>query len=405
VVFCRARLERRAWLATMFSGNAMSKQPADKISVQPVSLDNKADVRRFIRVPWLIYANDPLWVPPLVLERQQHLSPRNPYFQHARLKAWVAVRNGEAVGRISTQIDALHQARYGDTTGFFGLLEAIDDEAVFAALVDTAANWLHEQGMTRIRGPFSLSINDESGLLVEGFETPPYIMMSHAPPYYAPRLEQLGFEKAKDLLAYVIHPTYETPKVVKNLMSRANKRIRVRPLERSRFQEELRTLQNIFEDAWSENWGFIPFTAEEFAEVGKNLKLLVHEELVQIAEVDGVPAAMMVTFPNVNEAIQDLDGSLFPLGWLKLLWRLKVTGVKTGRIALMGVRKQYQNSLLGSALAFSVIEATRPPVIRRGIREVEMSWILEDNNGMRRILETIGARVSKRYRIYEKSLT
>ena len=383
----------------------MSKQPVDKISIQPVSLDNKADVRRFIRVPWSIYANDPLWVPPLVLERQQHLSPRNPYFQHARLKAWVAVRNGEAVGRISTQIDALHQARYGDTTGFFGLLEAIDDEAVFAALVDTAANWLREQGMIRIRGPFSLSINDECGLLVEGFETPPYIMMSHAPPYYASRLEQLGFEKAKDLLAYVIHPTYETPKVVKNLMSRANKRIRVRPMERSRFQEELRTLQNIFEDAWSENWGFIPFTAEEFAEVGRNLKLLVHEELVQIAEVDGVPAAMMVTFPNVNEAIQDLNGSLFPLGWLKLLWRLKVTGVKTGRIALMGVRKQYQNSLLGSALAFSVIEATRPPVIRRGIREVEMSWILEDNNGMRRILQTIGARLSKRYRIYEKSVT
>lgn len=383
----------------------MLKQAADKISIQPVSLGNKADVRRFIRVPWSIYANDPLWVPPLVLERQQHLSPRNPYFQHARLKAWVAVRNGEAVGRISTQIDALHQARYEDATGFFGLLEAIDDAAVFAALVDTAAKWLHEQGMSRIRGPFSLSINDESGLLVEGFETPPYIMMSHAPPYYAPRLEELGFEKAKDLLAYVIHPTYETPKVVTNLMRRANKRIRVRPLERSRFQEELQTLQNIFEDAWSENWGFIPFTAEEFAEVGKNLKLLVHEELVQIAEVDGVPAAMMVTFPNVNEAIRDLNGSLLPLGWLKLLWRLKVTGVKTGRIALMGVRKQYQNSLLGSALAFSVIEATRPPVIQRGMREVEMSWILEDNNGMRRILETIGARVSKRYRIYEKSVS
>jgi hypothetical protein len=389
----------------MFSGNAMSREPSDEISIQSVSLDNKSDVRRFIRVPWSIYANDPLWVPPLVLERQQHLSPRNPYFQHARLKAWVAVRNGEEVGRISAQIDELHQARYGDTTGFFGLLEAIDDEAVFAALVDTAANWLREQGMTRIRGPFSLSINDESGLLVEGFETPPYIMMSHAPRYYAQRLEQLGFEKAKDLLAYVIHPTYETPKVVKNLMSRANKRIRVRPLERTRFKEELRTLQAIFEDAWSENWGFIPFTAEEFAEVGKNLKLLVHEELVQIAEVDGVPAAMMVTFPNVNEAIRDLNGSLLPLGWLKLLWRLKVTGVKTGRIALMGVRKQYQNSLLGSALAFSVIEATRPPVIRRGIREVEMSWILEDNRGMRRILETIGARVSKRYRIYEKSVT
>lgn len=382
----------------------MSKERADRISIQSVSLDNKSELRRFVRVPWSIYADDPLWVPPLVLERQQHLSPRNPYFQHARLKAWVAVRDGEAVGRISTQIDELHQAHHGDTTGFFGLLEAIDDEAVFAALVDTAASWLHEQGMTRIRGPFSLSINDESGLLVEGFETPPYIMMGHAPRYYAQRLEELGFQKAKDLLAYVIHPTYETPKVVKNLMSRANRRICVRPLIRSRFKEELQTLQDIFEDAWSENWGFIPFTAEEFAEVGKNLKLLVDEELVQIAEVDGAPAAMMVTFPNVNEAIRDLNGSLFPLGWLKLLWRLKVTGVKTGRIALMGVRKQYQNSLLGSALAFSVIEATRPPVIRRGIREVEMSWILEDNKGMRRILETIGARVTKRYRIYEKSV-
>ena len=383
----------------------MAKKQSDKLSIEAVNLDNKSDVRRFIRVPWSIYANDPLWVPPLVLERHQHLSPRNPYFQHARLKAWVAVRDGQAVGRISTQIDELHQARYGDTTGFFGLLEAIDDEAVFAALFDVAGNWLREQGMRRIRGPFSLSINDESGLLVEGFETPPYIMMSHAPRYYAQRLEELGFEKVKDLLAYVIHPTYETPKVVTTLMARANRRIRVRPLKRSRFDEELGILQDIFEDAWSENWGFIPFTAEEFAEVGKNLKLLVDEELVQIAEVDGAPGAMMVTFPNVNEAIRDLNGSLFPLGWLKLLWRLKVTGVKTGRIALMGVRKRYQNSLLGSALAFSVIEATRPPVIRQGIREVEMSWILEDNKGMRRILETIGARVSKRYRIYEKSVS
>ena len=382
----------------------MAMKQSDKLSIESVSLDNKSEVRRFIRVPWSIYANDPLWVPPLLLERQQHLSPRNPYFQHARLKAWVAVRDGQAVGRISTQIDELHQARYGDTTGFFGLLEAIDDEAVFAALFDVAGNWLREQGIRRIRGPFSLSINDESGLLVEGFETPPYIMMSHAPRYYAPRLEELGFTKVKDLLAYVIHPTYETPKVVTTLMVRANRRIRVRPLNRARFDEELQILQDIFEDAWSENWGFIPFTAEEFAEVGRNLKLLVDEELVQIAEVDGAPAAMMVTFPNVNEAIRDLNGSLFPLGWLKLLWRLKVTGVKTGRTALMGVRKRYQNSMLGSALAFSVIEATRPPVIRRGIREVEMSWILEDNKGMRRILETVGARVSKRYRIYERSV-
>jgi GNAT superfamily N-acetyltransferase len=375
-----------------------------KLMIETIDLRRKPDIRRFVRVPWLIYRDDPMWVPPLLLERYQHLSAKNPYFDHATMKAWVACLDGEVVGRITAQVDQLHQQRYADDTGFFGLLEAIDERAVFEALLDTASQWLRTQGIRRIRGPFSLSINEETGVLVDGFDSPPYLMMNHAPPYYAQRLEELGFEKAKDMLAFLIEPTYRTPKVVRGIMARATDRIKVRPLRRSQFNEEMRTLQAIFEDAWSDNWGFLPFTADEFQEVGKNLKFLVEDDWVQIAEIDGEPVAMMVTFPNVNEAIRDLDGSLFPFGWAKLLWRLKIRGVKTGRVALLGVRKQYQNSMLGSALAFSVIEATRPPVIKRGVREVEMSWILEDNTRMRRILETVGARVSKRYRVYEKEI-
>lgn len=379
--------------------------PADRtLSVETIDLGKKAEVRQFVRVPWRIYRDDSNWVPPLMLERLQHLSAKNPYFQHAQVRAWIARRDGEVVGRISAQVDQLHQQRYADQTGFFGLLEAIDDPAVFNALIDTATNWLRGQGMKRIRGPFSLSINDETGLLVEGFDSPPYLMMNHAQQYYARRIEELGFVKAKDMFAYLIDPKFTTPKVVHGIMERTRGRIRVRPLNRSRFDDEMQTLQDIFEDAWSENWGFLPFTPEEFREVGKNLKFLVEDDWIQIAEIDGKPEAMMVTFPNVNEAIRDLNGALLPFGWAKLLWRLKVSGVKTGRVALMGVRKHYQNSMLGSALAFTVIEATRPPVIKRGVREVEMSWILEDNTRMRRILDAIGARISKRYRVYERAI-
>jgi len=382
----------------------MSQAKHSEISMHRVRLNSRSDVLRFIRVPWAIYADNSAWVPPLILERRQHLSLRNPYFRHATLQAWIAFRDGRPVGRISAQIDQLHLERYQDATGFFGLLEAVDDRVVFDALFSTAFDWLAKQGIKRIRGPFSLSINDESGLLVDGFEAPPYIMMGHAPRYYAQRLEELGFEKAKDLFAYVIDPATETPAVVVSLLKRIGKRIHIRHIERSRFNEELQILQNIFEDAWSENWGYIPFTGEEFDDVGKNLKMLVDDDMVQIAEIDGQPAAMMVAFPNVNEAIRDLDGSLLPLGWFKLLWRLKVKGVSTARVALMGVRKQYQNSRLGSALAFSVIESTRNAVLQRGIREVEMSWILEDNKGMRSMLDMGGARVSKRYRVYERAI-
>lgn len=365
---------------------------------------NGKDLERFIRVPWPIYAGDPCWIPPLLLERKEHLSAKNPYFKHASWQAWVAFRNDKPVGRISAQVDQLRLERYDDATGLFGFLEADDDAAVFRLLLETACDWLREQGMKRVQGPFNFSINDECGLLVEGFETPPYFMMGHARPYYAGQLEALSYRKAMDMLAYRLDKDFIVPAAMKKLTATSSRRISVSPLRRKHLQEDLGTLRELFNDAWANNWGFVPFTREEFDELGRNLARLVDEDFIQIASVDGKPAAMIVALPNLNEAARDLDGRLLPLGWLKLLWRLKRHKLKTARVTLMGVRQEYQNSTLGIALAYTVVDAIRLPVTAQGVNEVEMSWILEDNSNMRHILESLGGDPYKRYRIYQKEL-
>ncbi len=388
---------------------------ATRSPIPPLESPNNSDVtivpvtgwwlrRQFIRLPWSLYANDPVWIPPLLIERHEHISSRNPYFAHARAKFWLAYKGGKAVGRISAQIDDLHIERYCDSTGFFGMLEAVNDEAVFDSLLRTAETWLSSQEIHHIRGPFNLSINQECGLLVEGFQHPPMLMMGHAPPYYASRLEAIGYKGTKDTLAYRIDAEFTPPKIMTLVAQRTAERINVRALRREHFDSEIAILQDIFNDAWSGNWGYVPFTNAEFSHLAQSLKFLVADDLVQIAEVDGVPAAMIVVFPNVNEAIRDLNGRLFPFGWAKLLWRLKATHPQSARIPLMGVRKQYQRSLLGTALAFMVIDAVREPGLKLGIQDVELSWILEDNEGMRSILESLGGTAYKRYRIYQKTL-
>jgi len=360
--------------------------------------------RRFLRLPWSLYADDPAWIPPLLLERKEHLSKHNPFFRHASFQSWIARRGSETVGRISAQVDRLHLERYDDRTGFFGLIEAQDDPALFRALFDTAHTWLREQGMRRVTGPFNLSINDECGLLVEGYNTPPMIMMGHALPYYPGRIEEQGYTGIQDLLAYRIKSDFAAPRHLDRLSSRVAQHVRLRPLRRRQLAEDLAIVKDIFEDAWSNNWGFLPFTAEEFAELGKNLRLLVPMDYVRIAEVDGEPAAMMVLFPNLNEAIRDLNGRLLPFGWLKLLWRLKVSGVKSGRVPLMGVRRRFQGGRLGATLALMMITSLQTPARKQGMEDVEMSWILETNKGVRNIIESIGGTPYKRYRIYQKEL-
>lgn len=228
--------------------------------------------------------------------------------------------------------------------------------------------------------------------------------MGHARPYYGARVEENGYRKEKDLLAYRIDVDFELTKAMRAVIKRAARRVIIRSLRRERFAEELEILQDIFEDAWSENWGFVPFTKEEFKHLGQNLKHLVHDEYVQIAEVDGSPDAMIIGVPNVNEVIKDLNGRLLPFGWLKLLWRLKVSRPKTARVPLMGVRKRHHNGLMGAALAIMVVERVRRLGVKYGAKEVELSWILEDNMGMRNILESMGGVVYKRYRIFGKDL-
>jgi hypothetical protein len=377
-------------------------EAADR-ALRVVPVERGRGLADFLRVPAPLYANDPAWVPPLRLERKLQLSRRRPYFAHARASFWVAYRGARPVGRISAQVDRLHLERYGDATGFFGLLEAEDDPAVFAALTSSAEDWLRGQGLRRVRGPFDLSINEECGLLVEGFTTPPMIMMRHGRPYYAARLEGCRYHAAKDLLAYWLTDKAEMPPVLHAAIARLQG-VQVRPLRRSRLEEELGILREIFEDAWADNWGFVPFTAAEFDELGMVMRFIVDDDYVQIAEVGGRPAAMLVMLPNINELIGDLRGRLLPAGWLRLLYRLRRRRPRSGRVVLMGVRKEYQRTALGLGLAALVIHTVRQAGLARGMTAVELSWILEDNLGVRRILELLGGEPYKRYRIYEKDL-
>lgn len=374
-------------------------------SLRIVPLDSKADLGRFIELPHAILGSDPAWIAPLHLERRLHLGAKtNPWFEHARWKAWLAYRGDKLVGRISAQIDSLHLELHKDDAGFFGMLDAEDNPETFAALMGAAEQWLRSEGIKRVRGPLSLSINDEVGLLVDGFDTSPYFMMGHSKPYYGTHIEQAGYHKAKDMLAYVVEPNFPAPKVMKRLLGKSKQSITVRPLDNKRFDEELAVLRDIFNDAWSDNWGFVPFTEAEFKDLGHTLKVLIASELIQIAEVDGVPAAFIVALPNVNEVIKDFNGKLLPFNWAKLLWNLKVKFPKSSRVPLMGVRKSFHNTPLGPGLAFLVIDAVRHHLVSRGVQQVELSWILEDNDGMRNIIEAIGGRDYKRYRVYEKEL-
>ena len=285
-----------------------------KIEIREVT--SASDLKTFIAVPWSVYQGDPNWVPPLKIERKEAFSAKNPYFQHARWKAWVAYREGEPIGRISAQIDDLHLKHHDPHTGFFGLIEAPDDPDVFAALFGTAEAWLKEQGMRTVLGPFNLGVNQEIGCLVEGFDTPPFVMMGHARPYYGASIEAQGYAKATDLLAYGLrHGMFALPETIQRLLKRLSGKMKLRQVDRKNMPSELEILRDIFNDAWSENWSFVPFTKEEFRAVGKELFMITPADFTWIAEVDGEPAAFMVFLPNLNEVIADLNGRIIPL-WL-----------------------------------------------------------------------------------------
>ena len=375
------------------------------VTIRPLA--SKADRKAFVDLAWQVYKDDPAWIPPLKDEVHGLLDPaRNPWFGHGRAALWLAERDGAVVGRISAQVDDLVQVHMQPGTGQWGMFEALDGETA-AALIATAEQWLRDQGMTSALGPISISIWDEPGLLIDGFDQSPMVMMGHHRPEYRAWIEAAGYAKAKDLYTYELDIRIDMIPVVDRLIKAGEKnpRICVRHVDKSRFAEEAVIILNLLNDAWSDNWGFVPLTEAEIAYAGKKLKPIIYEDLVRIAEYDGRPVAFMITIPDVNELIRDLDGRLFPFGWAKLLWRLRNPRTKRVRVPLMGVAKSIQGSRLAGQLAFMLIEhIRRASVGTYGVTHGEFGWILEDNQGMMSIAQLPGARINHTYRIFEKKL-
>lgn len=373
------------------------------VSILPVS--SKAELDRFIRVPMRLSAGDPNYVAPLMIERQESLTAKgNPFFAHADVQFWLAVKDGRDVGRISAQIDRLNP-QTKDGVGHFGMIAAEDDPTVFEALFAAAEAWLRERGCRAALGPVNLSTNEEVGLLVEGHDTPPMFMMSHDARYAPGRIEGAGYSRAKDIYAYVCSVADDLPgPILRRVRKGAADGVTLRQLDMKRFDAEVRTLTGILNDAWSGNWGFTPTTEEETQALANTLKLVLDPRLTWFAEIDGEAAGFMVLLPNINEAIRDLRGRLFPFGWATLIWRLKVRGVKTGRVPLMGVKRRFATTMRGQLLPFQLIDAVARSARKLGYERYELSWVLEDNTAMRRICDVGGAKVYKTYRLYEKAL-
>jgi hypothetical protein len=374
------------------------------VTVTPVS--GRRDLDAFVKLPFRLYRDDPNWVPPLLYLEKHRFDPRkNPFLQHADHQLFLARRNGDVVGRISAQVDHEHNRFHEERTGFFGFFEAEDDPDTARALFQEAEGWLAGRGMEAARGPLSFSINQEVGLLIDGFDTPPMIMMNHSRPYYGRLIESAGFEKVKDLYAWRYDTETVPPKArpaVEALRHRPD--IRIRNGDKKRFREEIATILEVFNSAWSDNWGFVPVTPEEARQLGQDLLQIADTNLVIIAEIDGEPAGVVLAAPNINEAIHDLNGRLFPFGWIKLLWRIKVRGFKTGRLMILGLKREYRTRKY-LALAYLLCDEVYRGARKSGVRWAEFSWTLEDNNAVNTIIRNVGCHIYKTYRLYEKALT
>ncbi len=373
------------------------------------AVETAADRARFIELPYRLYANDPHFIPPLRSEARGLIDgiKTNPWFEHGRVKMWLVERDGVVVGRISAQVDQLVRDHISPTLGHFGMFECIDDAAVSDLLMTTAEDWLRTQGMTEVQGPFSLSIWDEPGLLVEGFDQSPTVMMGHHLPYYRRLIEAHGYAGIKDMHTWGLPIDRPFPELVQRIITAGarNSRFTTRPVDKSRFNEEAALILGILNDAWSTNWGFVPLTPLEVAFVGKKLRPIVFEDLINIAEIDGVAVGFMIALPDINELTRDLGGNLFPFGWAKLLWRLRKPKVRRIRVPLMGILKAYQGQRIASLMAFQMIEnIRRVSHDKYGAVEGEIGWILDDNGPMRSIADAIDSKVTRTYRVFEKAL-
>jgi hypothetical protein len=358
----------------------------------------------FLNVVDYIYRGDPNYVRPLDMETKDRLSPKNPFFEHAEGAVFTAYRNGWCVGRVTAQVDREHLARYHDDVGSFGFIDTIDDEEVAKALLDAAGNWLRARGMKRIRGPLSLSVNEEIGCLVDGFDMPPMIMMPHHRAYQGGLIEKAGFSKLKDAFAWRYQVGDLPPRA-----RRAHDEIEAMPEIKSRHVDmknldaDLRIIMDVYNDAWSDNWGFVPMTERELSKMAADLKLIAVPELSYITEIDGEPAAVALALPNLNELIADMKGKLV-MNLPKLLWRLKVVGPHSARLIILGIRKKYRNQRKYAAISAYLYAKMNAAGKRLGLSWGELSWTLEDNAAVSAGIKLMGGKVYKTYRIFEKAL-
>jgi hypothetical protein len=362
-------------------------------------------LKPFLDVVDYIYRDDPYFVRPLDFDLSQRLSKKNPFFEHAEGVVLTAHRNGWCVGRCTAQIDREHLNRYKDDAGFFGFFDTIDDQDVAEALLDRAGRWLSERGMRSMRGPMSLSINEEMGCLVDGFDTPPMIMMPHHRPYQGGLIEKAGLGKLKDLYAW----RYQVGDVPKRAQKAhddvaALPEVVTRHADLKNLERDVRIVMDVYNDAWSDNWGFVPATENELAKMAQDLKLLLIPELTYITTIDGEAAAVALCLPNINELIPDLNGKLLPFGAAKLLYRLKIKKPKTCRLIILGIRKKYRNVRKYAALSAFLYAKMNASGQKVGIKWGELSWTLEDNAPVNAGIKLMGGKIYKRYRLYEKRL-
>jgi GNAT superfamily N-acetyltransferase len=361
------------------------------------TVKSKRDQKEFVELPFRLYRDDPNWVPPLRRDIHELIDPgKHPFHEHATVELFLARDGQNVIGRIAAIHNDLHLEVHREKTGFFGLFESIHDEAVANALFDAAASWLRARGLETMRGPASFSLNEEAGLLVDGFDGSPVVMMTYNPAWYEQLVEGYGFRKAKDLLAYNLPNPVPSERLVRMAEKlRERYKVTVRTLDKKRFWDEVGLVRKVYNEAWEDNWGHIPMTESELTYMAKQLKPVVEPSLVAFAEVDGELAGFGLALPDLNVALKRMNGSLFPLGWAKALWYARK--IRTVRVVILGVLQKYRRSGVGELLELEMMINAQ----KLGIVNAEFSWVLEDNPKMRIPLEKMGATVYRTYRMYD----
>jgi GNAT superfamily N-acetyltransferase len=375
------------------------------LNIEVSEVTSRRERDAFIKFQWQIYANDPAWVPPLIIERKKFLDRKqHPFYRHGDAALFLARKNGRIVGRIMASDDPNYNSLHGTNVGCFGLFECVDDDEIAAALFDTAASWVRKKGRTEMMGPIDYSTNYVCGLLIDGFQFPPTILTAHNPPYYRELMESYGFGKAKDWYAWWFADPSNAAMHLRRLATRLKTRwpVTIRPANLENLRDESRRLREIFNQAWEKNWGFVPFTEAEIEFMTEELKPLIVPEFAWIAEIGSEPVGFTLCLPDINVVLRDLNGRLtrfgLPIGLIKLL--LYKRRVRKGRLIALGVVEKSRRAGIAEMLVLRVMEET---MIKRGITG-ELSMTLEDNFMINRFLEAIGADRYKTYRIYRKQL-